>query len=185
MSDETIDMGDWEDDDPDWNRDQSPKDESDIVLDVEDSVLYDGSEVGFWEHAEAWGNAVMHGLDGAYNLILTASNMRSTRTPFARSMRTAGDTEFESIIGSLSGCPSAFMMLSGFSKGNADRFPFEVSFSYPIAQVSSYDLPAREWLVRTLGMSTEELRRTTYVSAEEYEFLSRISGDAVDVAQSA
>ena len=176
-----TDMGSWEDEDIQWERRQEDRCDNDIEVETEVTVAYDMGEEEFWEHAGAWGNSVIGGLAPAYNLIAVSSTLRSTRAPLRPSH--AGVSEFEDMARSLSGIPSAFMTLSGFAKTDHRRFPFDVSFSYPEARVMSYDVSAKEWLVKTLSMTTEQLWHTMYVSEEEYEHLSRLlAEDGSDAA---
>lgn len=174
MSDRIDSIGDWEEGDPEWEHLMGPVPENDIEISTEVTITYDGDERDFWEHALAWGNSVFGGLAPAYNILVLASNMRSTRSPMSACNKDgmAAETEFGEIIESLSGSRSPFLTVLGFTKGASERFPFEVSFAYPKIAISSHDMPARDWLVETAGKPTECLLRMMYVSEEEYELLS-------------
>lgn len=169
------------DDEPTWASGQGLDGfGTDIVLDSRVSFDYDGDEDTFWEHVAAWGKSVLGALEPSHGILVTASNMRTTRNPSQMSDRedSAGETEFESIANSLWGeVGFSFMTVNCFPKEATEALPMDVLITFPTVVVETYDIPIRDWLATTFAMPTEELRRTIYVSSAEYEFLQKLDAE--------
>ena len=141
----------------------------DIELDLRPAttIRYDGPDGLFWEHVGTWGRVVMNALRPSYGVIVTASNLRSTRTPWRESRRKGekGETEFGSIassLGKLGGDP--FMTMHGFPRSMSDGLAFDMSFACPDVTIMTQDMPLRDWVAETLAKPTEELRHMRYAT---------------------
>lgn len=142
------------------------------TTDRETIEFTDGDIAAFWEHAGAWGNAVLDCLAPRYNMVAVTSRMSSTDRPADRS---GGDTRFAGLAyGMADGGGGGSLALVAFPKAPNVLSPFEVSFELPCMSVRTGDKAAMAWLLETLGKSTEQLWHTRYVSDKDYEFLEEM-----------
>lgn len=163
-------------------------------VEVAQSAVYihDGDAESFWEHVGAWSRAVVSALDAEYLLLATTTDMLASSSPAETSGRdgATGETELEWLATHMGVVQTGTLTLIGTPRTatwpTCDRLPFELDISYPAVLAKTMDLPLREWVMGTLGMDTDRLRHTIYISDEEHAFLERLlEEDAPDGDESA
>lgn len=145
----------------------------DIAVETDLVISYEGDCNGFWHGIEAWGESVLEELFPCYSMIAMTSDMLATRRPADLSWRqgATGETEFAWMIRHMAGVEGGELVLHGCPLAVCDLLPFEVSFAYPTVTVSSYDIPARDWLAAALRDGTDGLWHGMWELDEEFDLL--------------